>query len=173
MGGAADVEPSLSNKLLLDLNPDSDPNAFIDLLANDGTMTAVFGDGETMITGVVQRTGLTWSAGFSNLVVGLDELVGHLPGDSEVWYQPLETAGSGDGTVATVSSAGNFLGDADRQAAGSVALRDMGATEHARWRSRWHPRRPFWRPSGSAAFRQATFRRPCIKTAISTPCVIS
>jgi hypothetical protein len=49
--GAADVEPTLSNKLLLDLNPDSDPNAFIDLLANNGTMTAVFGDGEAMITG--------------------------------------------------------------------------------------------------------------------------
>ena len=147
--GSADIDPGLSNTLLLDLNPDSDPNAFIDLLGNGGTMTAVFGDEVKMITGMVQRTGIKWSAGLSNLLVGLGELVGHLPGVSETWYQPVETAGAGDGTVPTVSSAGNFFGDSSRLDDGSLVVRDMGGQPStAPSRSPQRPRWPFWSPLG-------------------------
>ena len=127
---AADVDPSLSNTFLLDLNPAGDPNAFVDLLVNGGTMTAVFGDQLKMVEGLVQRTGLSLSIGTPDLLVGLEELVGHLPSTGETWYEPFHARESGDGTVPTVSSAENFRHDSGRLDNGSLALRDMDATAH-------------------------------------------
>ena len=132
---APEVDSSIENTLLLDLNAGSDPNDFIrlltDLRSGAATATIVFGDGLDMYDRLEQEQGLDITAGLANINVSFTEILGHLPGRDEIWYQPIETAASGDGTVPWQSAAGNFLADSIRQANGSLVLQDMDATEHS------------------------------------------
>ena len=96
------------NTILLDLNngfdinPLNDPNGFLD----SANVTVIYGTGETTKFSVIKRTDFEFAAlqSFTDFTPSTA-----LPGS--VWYKDIEFDNNGDGTVPTISSAGQFLID--------------------------------------------------------------
>jgi len=107
----AGIADPIENKLLLDLNAGSDPNAWVDQVL--GTVTIVYSDQVDTEDQIIQRVGPNLLLGLDNELLPFGHYIGNWPGDSTVWYQDAESDSGteGDGTVPTVSSVGLFLGD--------------------------------------------------------------
>ncbi|MFO7900513.1 MAG: discoidin domain-containing protein [Planctomycetota bacterium] len=98
--------PGDENTLLLDLNSGFDAAAFSGLL--DGALTVVFSGSETTPTAARRRLG----PGAAPSVQNFNEWSSHVPGAGETWYEEIETASSGDGTVTRRSAIGLLEGAA-------------------------------------------------------------
>jgi len=98
----------IKNTILLDLNngfdinPLNDPNGFLD----SANVTVIYGTGETTKFSVIKRIDFEFNAvqSFTDWIP-----FNALPGT--VWYKDIEFDNNGDGTVPTISSAGQFLID--------------------------------------------------------------
>ena len=109
-GGLTNINNDDDNKntILLDLNngfdinPLNDPNGFLD----SANVTVIYGTGETTKFSVIKRIDFEFNAvqSFTDWIP-----FNALPGT--VWYKDIEFDNNGDGTVPTISSAGQFLID--------------------------------------------------------------
>ena len=123
-----ETSAGIENKLLLDLNYGTDPNAWIDDLSAGGQATIVYGSEVDTEDRLVKQTGPDLSLGLENEILPFDQYIGNWPGESEVWYQNSESNASGtegDSTVPTISAAGLFTGDATRLGNNSLNLLEI------------------------------------------------
>lgn len=105
-------DPDQRNTFLLDLNdgydlnPSSNPNKFLD----STNVTVIYGSGEKTAITVEQRTDFELNA-----VQHFTDWTSSSVSSGTIWYKDIKLDNSGDETVPTVSSAGQFIGD-DRAA---------------------------------------------------------
>jgi uncharacterized protein YjbI with pentapeptide repeats len=113
IGDVAGLE-AFANTLVADINFGLGP---ADLVERTGTgkTIIVYGDEVDTLGLLAQRTGFTPEAGLQNELLGLGEVIGHLPADGQVWYEDRLVEGGGDGTVAALSAKGPFDGIASER----------------------------------------------------------
>jgi hypothetical protein len=97
------------------------PNAFIDLL--DGKAVIIYGDGVETPVEAIKRTGPP-SADPKEVLLPFTDFTSSEPGASEVWYEDIFRK-EGDGTVPTVSAAGQFASDDVHLTSGKLVLIKM------------------------------------------------
>ena len=124
LGANTNVDP---NALLLDLNFGADPNAFVD---GTGTTVVVYSTEVDQMEFVELRTGPD-AGGFEvDEILNFDEFIGNSPAAGEVWFEDIVTAAGGDGTNSTLSTAGQFFGDARLDGADpSLVLNEITAAD--------------------------------------------
>src|SRR5262249_24458504 len=75
-----------------------------------GTTTIVYSNETPTVDSYQTETGLTPSAGLSNLLLPFTDLIGTLPSSGQTWYKPVDATGGGDGTGPYESSPAPFQG---------------------------------------------------------------
>jgi Ca2+-binding EF-hand superfamily protein len=116
-GAITQAHGGVENTLLLGLNGGADPNHFVDLLS--GKATIIYSNGVDTEDRIVLQTGPNLALGLSNEILPFSQYIGDWPEEHTVWYLDQgsninpDTGGvtEGDGTIATISSAGLFLHD--------------------------------------------------------------
>ncbi len=117
LGRITAARAGVENTLLFDLNGGADPNRFVDLLT--GSATIIYSNEVDTEDQIVLQTGPDLSLGLSNEILPFSQYIGNWPDEGTVWYLDRESntnpdapgATEGDGTIASISSVGLFLGD--------------------------------------------------------------